>query len=90
MDENKVIEFQHFKDTIEKGIRGGEIKFVGTGCITEFDMAVQFAIGKIGERKQYPMYVTPEEIYFEIGSFTDPDNLSCEGWFYESVQRMDA
>lgn len=34
--------------------------------LTDYDLAVQWAVGRIGEKKGYPCYVTAEEIWQEL------------------------
>lgn len=61
------MEFDEFVKTIRRGIADGEIKL--SQELTDLDLAVTFAVGKIGERKGYPCEITPDEIYSEIMGF---------------------
>ena len=57
----KMIPFEDFKATIREGERKGEI--TSSKPITDYDLAVQWAIGCLGEEKGYPLEITAEEIY---------------------------
>lgn len=56
--------FEEFKNIIRKGEANGEIKTSKT--LTDYDLAVQWAMGKIGERKGYPCDITLNEIWEEM------------------------
>lgn len=60
-------EFRDFIKIVRHGIASGEIRI--TKEMTDFDLAVQYAIGKIGEKRGYPCDVTPEEIQEQIMIF---------------------
>lgn len=53
-------EFKQFLATIREGERKGHIKT--SKPLTDFDIAVQFAIGKLGDEQGYPLSATPGEI----------------------------
>lgn len=59
-----MISFEEFKDIVREGEASGEIKT--SIPLTDYDLAVQWAIGSIGERKGYPCEVTSEEIWQEM------------------------
>ena len=61
------MEFNEFVSIIRRGIAEGEIKL--SQELTDFDLAVQFAVGRIVEKKGYPCEVTADEIYSEIMEF---------------------
>lgn len=60
-------DFERFLSIIHKGIESGAIKT--SKPIIDFDLAVQYAIGKIGEVRGYPCDITVEEIANEINKF---------------------
>lgn len=60
-------DFVEFRYIIRQGIKNGEIKL--SQELSDFDLAVQYAIGQIGERKGYPNATTAEEIWAEINKF---------------------
>ena len=60
-------DFVEFLYIIRTGIENGEIKL--STELSNFDLAVQYAIGQIGERKGYPCETTVEEIWAEINKF---------------------
>lgn len=59
--------FDEFKQIVQDGLKSGEVKC--SRELTEMDLAVQFAIGRIGEKRGYPLNVTPREIVTEIMTF---------------------
>ena len=61
------MEFDEFKQIVRDGLKSGELKC--TKELTDLDLAVQFAIGRIGDRKGYPLDVTIGEIASEIKAF---------------------
>lgn len=61
------VDFIEFRYIIRQGIENGEIKL--STELSDLDLAVQYAIGKIGERKGYPCKITDEEICAEINKF---------------------
>ena len=78
--------FEEFKERIGFAIITGQIQLEPEGTVlSELDMAVQYAIGKIGERKGvFPCTVTCEEIYDEILTFSDESIFEKnKGWFYD-------
>lgn len=64
---NMRTDFVLFMNNIKKDIAKGTIKL--SEPITDYDLAVQYAIGQIGERKKYPFDVTLEEIFEEMTKF---------------------
>lgn len=60
-------EFLEFLMICKDSIAKGEVK--ASKELTDYDLAVQFAIGKIGERKGYPCNITIDEIGNEIATF---------------------
>ena len=68
-------DFKNFISDIRLGVAIGEIKI--TKELSDFDLAVTFAVGKIGERKGYPCNVTLDEIENEINNFA-PELLESE------------
>ena len=61
------MDFKWFYEAIKSGIESGAIKT--DKPLTEFEMAVQFAVCSIGVRKGYPCETTLEEIRSEIEQF---------------------
>lgn len=59
-----MVSFEEFKDTIRKGEANGEIKT--SKPLTDYDLAVQWAVGRIAEKKGYPCYITAAEIWQEL------------------------
>ena len=59
--------FDEFKKIIRDALESGEVKC--SRELTEMDLAVQFAIGRIGDRRGYPLNTTPGEIVSEIMTF---------------------
>ena len=57
------MELEEFIKTVRRGFDEEKIKT--TKELTDYDLMVLFAMGKIGERKGYPCDITPEEIYEE-------------------------
>ena len=62
-----MVDFIEFRYIIRQGIKNGEIKL--SQELSDFDLAVQYAIGLIGERKGYPCKITDVEIWAEINKF---------------------
>lgn len=60
-------DFIEFMNICKEGIAKGELQI--SKPLTDFDYAVQYAIGQIGDRKGYPLNTTTEEIAIEIGNF---------------------
>lgn len=63
--------FETFKNIIRNGEAKGEIKI--SEPLTDFDLAVQWAIGNIGERKGYPCDITADEIWQELYPLYEAD-----------------
>ena len=61
------VDFIEFRYIIRQGIKNGELKL--SQELSDFDLAVQYAIGQIGERKGYPCKITDVEIWAEINKF---------------------
>jgi hypothetical protein len=59
--------FQAFVAIIHNGIATGAIRL--SDKLSDFDLAVMFAVGRIGDRKGYPCEFTVEEVYAEIQQF---------------------
>ena len=53
--------FDEFRTIIREGERKGDIKT--SIPMTDYDLAVQYAIGQIGEERGYPCEITFEEIW---------------------------
>ena len=66
-------EFEKFKQTIREAEANGEIKT--TVPLTDYDLAVQWAVSKVGDRKGYPCTITPDEIWQEVYSILDQIKL---------------
>lgn len=64
--------FDKFRLIVITGIATGELKI--SVELTDFDLAVYYAIGVIGEQKGYPCDISLDEIYAEIMTFA-PDLL---------------
>ena len=64
--------FSEFSDFIKEEIKKGTLKT--SEELTDFDIAVTYAIGEIGQKKGYPCDITPEEIWKEIYRFS-PETL---------------
>ena len=67
--------FDEFKQCIREAFGNGTIT-----CpieLTDFDLAVQYALYRIGERTDYRQLTTVEEIYEEIRAFA-PELLEPE------------
>ena len=60
-------EFENFIKISRYGMAAGEIR--ASKKLSDFDLAVLFAVGKIGEQEGYPFTATPEQIYEQIKSF---------------------
>ncbi len=60
-------EFFEFLSNVRNGIDNGEIKL--SKPLTDLDIAVQFAVGKIGEQRGYPLNITAEEIASKVLEF---------------------
>ena len=60
-------EFKQFVSTVRTGIANGNIST--SKMLSDFDLAVTFAIGKIGEQRGYPLTVTAEDINNKIMEF---------------------
>ena len=68
---NEADSFKKFKDTIRRGEAIGEIRT--SKPLTDFDLAVQWAVGRIGKRKGYPCDITTAEIWQEIYPIFEDD-----------------
>lgn len=60
-------DFVNFIKRIRKAAENGELET--SIKLSDFDLAVQYAIGIIGIKKGYPCEVSLEEIEKEIGGF---------------------
>lgn len=56
-----IMPYEVFKEIVKQGIASGELKT--DAKLSDFDLAVQWAIGNIGSIKGYPCDITPEEIH---------------------------
>jgi len=63
--------FENFKNIIRNGEARGEIKT--SVPLTDFDLAIQWAVGNIGERKGYPCDITIDEVWQEIYPLYEAD-----------------
>ena len=61
--------FEEFKDIIRKAEANGEIQT--SKPLTDLDLAVQWAMGQIGERKGYPCDITIDEMWQELYTLHD-------------------
>lgn len=61
------MDFKEFVRIVRYGIISREIKV--SKPLTDYDLAVMYAVGQIGERKGYPCDTTAEEIYNEMAKF---------------------
>lgn len=61
------MEFKEFCERLKSSMESGA--FMTDRPLTEFEMAVQFAVCSIGVRKGYPCETTLEEILSEIEQF---------------------
>ena len=59
--------FDEFVRIVRNGIATGEVKV--SKELSDFDLAVNFAVGRIGEKRGYPCEMTIEEIGTEISEF---------------------
>lgn len=66
-ENRKARAFKVFLQTIRQGIADGDIKT--SKELTDFDLAVYFAITQIGKRRGYQIPITVEEIFWEIEEF---------------------
>lgn len=66
-------EFEKFKQTVREAEANGEIKT--TAPLTDCDLAVQWAVAKVGDRKGYPCTITLDEIWQEMYSIRDQIKL---------------
>lgn len=76
--------FDEFKALTEDALRSGEVQLSPDAVLTEMDMAVQFAVGRIVDKKGLPYNMSLQEIEDEIKDFAGDRKLSTEGWFYET------
>lgn len=74
--------FEEFLAVAEYGFRCGIIKC--SAVLSMYDMAVTFALDRLYDRKGKGCVVSVEEIYQEMCTFTIPDALPNDGWFYET------
>lgn len=61
------MEFKEFCERLKDGTESGAIKM--DKPLTEFELAILVAVGRIGGRKGYPCETTLEEIFSEIEQF---------------------
>lgn len=64
-----MMNFEEFKKIVRDGEKNGEIKT--DVKLTDVDIAVQWAIAKIGEKKGYPCDITVDEIWQEMRPLFD-------------------
>lgn len=74
-ENRKARAFKVFLQTIRQAIADGDIKI--SKELTDYDLAVQFAITQIGKRRGYEIPMTLEEIFWEIEEFAP--ELNAEG-----------
>lgn len=65
------VEFKDFLSTIRLAEKTGKIKT--SEPLSDFDLAVTFAIGKIGEIRGYPFEATEAEIHAALLLFCGTD-----------------
>ena len=66
------ITFEEFRNIVRNGEAEGKI--ITSEPLSDFDLAVQWAMGRIGERKGYSCDITPDEIWREMYFAFFPDN----------------
>ena len=66
-----MMDFETFKNIIRNCEAKGEIKT--SKPLTDFDLEVQWAIGRIGDRKGYPCEITIDEIWQELFTLHEAD-----------------
>ena len=66
-ENKKARAFKAFLKTIRQAIADGDIKI--SKELTDYDLAVQYAIAQIGKRRGYQIPMTAEEIFWEIEEF---------------------
>lgn len=64
--------FVEFKKIIRRAEARGEIRF--SVPLDDYDLAMQWAIDRIGERKGWPCTITIDDIWHELGSVTDDED----------------
>lgn len=74
-ENRKARAFKVFLQIIRQSIADGDIKI--SKELTDYDLAVQFAITQIGKRRGYKIPMTAEEIFWEIEEFAP--ELNAEG-----------
>lgn len=68
-------DFEDFLVSTKKALTYGALKTKKP--LSDLDIAVQYAIGLIGDREGYPMDITPEKLSDEIQMFA-PELLESE------------
>ena len=66
-----MITFEEFKEEIRAGELSGEIETPEP--ITDYDLAVLWAVGTVGDKKGYPCEITPREIWDELFEICEPE-----------------
>lgn len=64
--------FVEFKKIIRHAEDRGWIRF--SVPIDDYDLAIQWAIGRIGDREGYPCTITIDDIWHELWSVTDDED----------------
>lgn len=73
--QDNMILYTDFRENVKQGFADGSIKT--SRHLTELDLAIQYAIGYLGEQRGYPLDVTGEEIAATI-------NMLVGDWVYDS------
>ena len=74
--------FSEFKERTKWGLDHGTLSV--SKPLSDLDMAIQYAIGQIGDERGYPCDVTPGEIEQRIRTFADEGIFERDaGWFWE-------
>jgi len=88
-DNGEIMTFADFKAVTKANLDSGALKV--SKPMSDLDMAVQFAIGLIGDECGYPFNVTDDEICTRILTFADDGIFERDsGWFYEIELAGDA
>ena len=66
-ENRKAQAFKVFLQNVRQAIANGDMRI--SKELTDYDLAVQFAITQIGKRRGYLVPVTAEEIFYEIEDF---------------------
>jgi len=72
----EALKFEEFKNTVRDGIENGSINFERPA--TDFDLAVIYAVGLIGDERGYPYETSIDEIYEKMLTFADDDIFNEE------------